>query len=144
MNFTLIKSLKSCQEKQIISFFLKSKPYSFCSLPSHSLCVFKIKEYLNFLLENCEVYIGKNFFVAISIETDIAIVEFVYGSPFNVIRDFEKFRKWFKSKNNQVTHFYTEIQRKHKRKSFLKFIENRDKNAEIKLDNEKICVLWNT
>jgi hypothetical protein len=144
MNFTLIKTLEQSERKNLVNFFLKSKPYPFCQMPSMSLSIFKIKEYIDFLLENCYVYIRKDFFVAISLENETAIVQFVIGLPFKVISDFEEFRAFLKNKNKKITKFYTEIQREHKKEKLLRLIKQRDKNAEINLDNQKICVLWNT
>lgn len=144
MNFTLIKELSKKQEKKIIDYFLQSKPYDFCSLPSYSLRRFKIKEYIDFLLEQTDVYLLEDFFVSVTKKNNQAIVQFIYGQPFSVVQNFKLFREDFLKQNKEVNIFYTEILRKHKKNSLIKFIERRDKDAKIKLDNDKICVLWNT
>jgi hypothetical protein len=144
MNFTLIKELPEAEKKNLIRFFLKSKPYPFCQMPSMFLALFKIKEYIDFLFDNFSIYVRKDFFIAISVEKEKAIVQFVKGSSFNGISDFEEFRAFFCAQNKNVKVFYTEIQRDYKKQKLIRFIKRRDKNAKINLDNDKICVLWNT
>lgn len=144
MNFTLIKQIDEALERKIIAYFLQSKPYSFCHLPSRFLSVMKIKEYVQFLLDNCSVYVGRDFFIALTIKKETAIVEFLFGSAFTIVNSFKQFRIQFKQKNPEVNVFFSEIQRIYKRDKLIKMIKQRDENAEIKLDNQKICVLWNT
>jgi hypothetical protein len=144
MNFTLIKELDKNLETKIINFFLKSKPYDFCCLPSRNLSVIKIREYIRHLFEHSVIYISKNFFIALSVENETATIEFLFGSPFEVIGEFKKFRSFFHQINPQVKNYFSEIQRKHKRQHLIKMIQRRDETAKIKLDNHKICVLWNT
>jgi hypothetical protein len=77
MNFTLIKALDESMEKKMISFFLKSKPYDFCCLPSRQLSVIKIKEYIRHLFANSQIYTSTNFFIALSVENETATIEFL-------------------------------------------------------------------
>lgn len=132
----------------IETYCLKSKPYEFCNLASRRLSIFKIKEYISFLFKNCKVYIsrdlGELFFIAISLEKEIANLEFIFCSQYKLYNYFPTFRSFFMQKNPEVKFFYAEITRKHKTKKLLSFIKKNDKVAIINLDNDKICVLWNT
>jgi hypothetical protein len=144
MNFTLIKALDESMENKMISFFLKSKPYDFCCLPSRQLSVIKIKEYIRHLFTNSQIYTSTNFFIALSVENETATIEFLFGSPFQIVGEFKKFRSFFGQINPKVKIYFSEIHRKHKRQNLIRMIQKRDSEAKIILDNQKICVLWNT
>jgi hypothetical protein len=147
MEFKRIKNYTENIKQQVIKFCLRSKPYDFCGGASRKLSLLKIEEYINFLLEVCEVFIVEEnqsvrFFVAVTKTKQSAILEFVIGHPKTIIPDFEAFRFEFYKRNPQVTKFVSEITRKHKIKGFVRFIEKNDPNAIFNLDNQKISVSW--
>jgi hypothetical protein len=149
MEFKLIKECYPNLEKKIIDFCLHSKPYPFCENKSRQLSLFKIKEYISFLFGTSEIYILEQnenlfLFVAMSKKEETAIVDFIFGQPNKIIPSFKEFRLFFKHKNPEITLFFSEVTRKHNLKGYLRFIEKTDLEAKIKLDNQKICVLWNT
>lgn len=148
MNFTLIKNPDDKLITEIISYCLKSKPYEFCNLGSRKLSIFKIKEYVDCLFEHCEVYIsrdlGELFFIAVSKEGERANLEFIFCNQYKMYDYFPTFRSYFKQINPKVKFFYAEITRKYKTNKLISFIKKNDKVATINLDNDKICVLWNT
>jgi hypothetical protein len=143
MNFTLIKTLEENERKKLIKFFLKSKPYPFCELPSMSMSLFKIKEYIDFLLEKCLVYVREDFFVAVSFEGEVAIIQFATGKPFKLSSDFEEFRNFLKQ-TKQIKQFRSIVQRDYKKQKYLNYLKRRDKNIQIEIDNGIIYVIWNT
>lgn len=136
-------------ESMFVSYCLKSKPYDFCNMPSRSMSVFKIKEYMNFLFKMCKIYLGTfqgqiKLFIAISEIKDEANIEFVFGNPFGFMKNLEYFRKFYQDVNPKIQTFSAQIKRKHKLNSFLKFIQTKDQNMQIFLDKQEIVVLWNT
>lgn len=149
MTFQRIKELDALLEQDFINFCLKSKPYDFCCMHSRNMSVHKIKEYMLFLFKECEMYTLKRndkiqFFVAVSKKDDEAFVEFAFGQPFSVISDFKSFRRFYSEINQKAMKFSGKITRKHKLKSYLKFLKQKDSEIQIILDNQEIAVLWNT
>lgn len=148
MNFQLLE--KHNDEKiqdAFLDFFLKSKPYDFCSLPSRSARVMQIKKYYEFLISRKIVYFaedhrGLRFFIAFFELNGEIYVDFVFGPPFKLAKDFKLFREFYRKEKNENFKFYTKIHRKHKLKNFLASIKGRDPDAIFSIDNEEICVSW--
>ncbi len=146
------KQLKTCQKElrsQLITFFLRSKPYEFCEVSSRQIRLLKINEYIDFLFENSSVYsLEENgklcFFIAITCKGDRAIIDFAFGEPKTIIRHFKQFRLFFTEKNNQIKTFVSEVTRRHRLDGYLKFLKKNDPEMTLLLDNKRIHVLWNT
>jgi hypothetical protein len=147
MNFQRVNTLDQSVLNDFVSFCLQSKPYNFCMLPSLSARLFQIKNYYRHLHQVSEVFVYKldekvKFFVAIKQENENGCIEFVYGSPFNILRDLKEFRDWYFAQNPHLTTIYTTLLREHKPEPMFQLVKKRDKNAKICVDNGTISVLW--
>jgi hypothetical protein len=132
-----------------IDYCIRSKPYDFCHMPSRQMTIMKIKEYMQFLFETCEVYLGISksqikIFIAVSKQGDKVNVEFIFGNPFGFMKNFSHFRDFYKNVNQEIQTFEAQIKRKYKLNTFLKFIQAKDSKMKIILDKQEIAVLWNT
>lgn len=148
MHFQRIKTPNETLEQYFMAFFLRSKPYLFCSNKSFLIRKLKIKEFFDFLFKTSDVYIGTagkeiKFFCAIVEKESSAIVQFIFGAS-TIIKDFCEFRDFYKQVNPKIQTFETEINREIKRENLVHFIQRKDPNAIFKLDNQQIHVLWNT
>ena len=126
--------------KQFHDFCFKSQPYDFCSIKSRSLRNIKIQEYLNVLYSSCEIYcmedndeiVGACFF---SKQNGDISLEFIFGN-FNKYNSIELINaahlifKLFLEKSNH-TKIVSKIQRKHKKREYLRWIKKYDKKCEI-------------
>ncbi len=133
--------------KRFSDFCVKSKPYSFCETPSLRLKIFKIREYYDFLLAHSEIFILEDnqeilFFVAVHREGSAMVVDFAFGTPMTVLHNLKAFRDWYRLLNKDVEFFYTELTRRYKLDKYVNFIRRYDRNAQIKLDNQKISIYW--
>ncbi len=149
MQFQRIKQPTKQIEDMFLSYCLISKPYDFCHMPSRHMSILKIKEYMRFLFEKFEVYIGIQnqqikLLVAIATREIEAVVEFIFGSPFGFMDNFACFRSFYQKVNPEIKKFSAHIARKHKLKSFLNFITKKDPQMQIILDKQEIAVLWNS
>jgi hypothetical protein len=148
MNFKPIKTCSKELENKIIIYFLKSKPYEFCEQSSRNLAILKIKEYIDFLFSNCQVFVCEendkiSLFAALTVKEDTAIIDFCFGDEIKMKTYFAEFRKLFKQEHPEILGFYSELTRKHKLKSYLKYIKRHLKGSEINIDNNgKITVYW--
>lgn len=149
MHFQRIKETDKTIENMFINYCIDSKPYDFCHLPSRSMSIFKIKEYMEFLFNTCEVYLGMidnqiKIFIAVERKDNATIIQFVFGTPFGFMSNVAMFRRFYKKVNPEIQKFSAQIMRKHKLDSFLKFITKKDPEMQINLDKQEITVLWNT
>ena len=148
MYFKPIKIPNSNLTNKIIAFCLKSKPYSFCETSSRSAALFKTKEYIDFLFDNCEVYLSEqdgkiNLFIAVSRHEKSLIIDFIFGDGPKTMDYLREFREFFVKENPEITGFFTQITRKHKLQALLSFVRRYDKTAQINIDNSgKIEVYW--
>jgi hypothetical protein len=147
MNFQPVKHNDFRVEKAFVSFCLASKPYDFCSLPTMSARLFRIKDYYDFLLRNKECFFaedkkGIRFFAAIERSATGVYVDFVFGPPFKLAADFKNFRQFYRGLHRQNFEFSTIIKRQHKQASFVKSIQKRDDSAKLFVDNQEIHVSW--
>jgi hypothetical protein len=140
--------------KEFYDFCCKSQPYDFCSIKSRLLRNIKIQEYLNVLYSSCEIYyaeidnerIATCFFLK---QNDHISLEFIFGN-FNKYNSVESINathlifKFFLEKSNH-TKIISIIQRKYKKRQFLKWIKKYDKKCEIfeNIDNiEDTQIIW--
>lgn len=149
MQFQRINKPNPDIQKMFVEFCLMSKPYDFCHMPSRILSLNKIKEYMMFLFDTCEIYLGTldrqiKLFVAVCKNNQNVAIEFIFGTPFGFMKNLKQFRKFYSNVNKEIRTFSAQIKRKHKLKSFLKFIEAKDSEMKIFLDKQEIAVLWNT
>jgi ADP-heptose:LPS heptosyltransferase len=147
MNFQQLKHHDPMVESALIDFCIRSKPYDFCSIKSHSLKLTQIKKYYEFLLNKYDIfYHAQNgdvrFFIAISHEKLHTEIRFIFGATFNIEKDFRAFREFYWKQFNCSKPFVGEVKRHHKLKTYLKGIEKRDANAKISLDNGEILVSY--
>jgi len=149
MQFQRINQATDKITDKFISYCLKSKPYDFCHLPSRTASIIKIKEYIEFLFQICEVYLGMiddqiKLFVAVRRDNQNLEIEFIFGDHFGFLENFKKFRLFFSDSYPEIRTFRAQITRKYKLKHFMNFLSKKDPNIQIILDNQEIVVLWNT
>jgi hypothetical protein len=147
MNFQPVKQQDHNVENAFVSFCIKSKPYDFCSLPTMSARLFRIKDYYDFLLreKNC-FFLGErdfvDFFIALDHSPTGVYVDFVFGPPFKLQKYFENFRKFYRGQHQDDLEFRTILKRQHKKSSFVRAIKKRDASARFSVDNDEIHVSW--
>ena len=149
MQFQRINQATDKITDKFISYCLKSKPYDFCNLPSRVISIIKIKEYIKFLFQICEVYLGTingeiKLFVAVKRDNQNLEIEFIFGDHFGFLENFKKFRFFYHELHPEIRTFRAQITRKHKLKHFMNFLSKKDPNIQIILDKQEIVVLWNT
>ena len=125
--------------KIFLNFCTKSKPYDFCQLKSHSLRILKIKEYFNQLINDCIVYscyeadnwVG---FVFLAKHDDHFTVEFIFGNnQYNSTLLIKNFHNILKLAQETFGVFCakSKMQRKYKKREYLRWIKKYDKKCEI-------------
>lgn len=147
MNFQHLKDDNPIVESAVIDFCLQSKPYDFCSIKSYSVKMIQIKKYYQFLLETSGIFYciengSVKFFISIYPSDSNIEIKFIFGSPFDLARNFKLFREFYWKQFNCSLPFVGEVKRQHKLKTYLKSIEKRDPSAKIFLDNGKILVSY--
>jgi hypothetical protein len=152
MKFKLIKEPTEELFNIFKAYFLKSKPFDFCELPSMQMKIFKIKEYFDNLFNFCDCFIVSEEdeivgFIACEKQKDIGVIVIAIGLHFKITfkqisQYFADFRKFYKEQNPQIKIFIGEIYRTHKPDSYLKFIKRYMKPSKIDLDGERIMVYF--
>lgn len=147
MNFQQLKHHDPMVELALIDFCIRSKPYDFCSIKSHSLKLIQIKKYYEVLFKECDIfYVAENqkvvFFMAISEYDDRIEIQFVFSGTFDLIKNAKAFREFYWKQFNCFKPFVGVVKRQHKLKTYLNYIKKRDPDAKISLDNGEILVLY--
>jgi hypothetical protein len=147
MNFQQLKGSNAIVELAFEDFCIRSKPYDFCSIKSPSVRSLQIKKYYEYLVEKTDIFYLTHdkritFFLSITPEPSHVTVEFIFGDTYCMLENFRVFREKYWKQLDYNVPFSTEIKRQHKLKSFLKFIQKKDKDAKFSLDNGKILVLY--
>jgi len=148
MNFQQLKNNDQIVESALIDFCIRSKPYDFCSIKSHSLKLMRIKKYYEYLLNECDIFYCKQngsikFFIAISREESHLEIRFIFSSPFYyTVKTFKAFREFYWEQFSCSWPFMGEIKREHKLKTYLKAIQKKDPYAKVFLDKDPILVLY--
>jgi hypothetical protein len=147
MNFQQLNSDNSIVRSTFEDFFVRSKPYDFCSIKNPSARMVQIKKYYEYLVETTRIFHltqgnHTRFFLSIKPEPLNITIEFIFGDPLTMLEDFRIFREFYWRRFDCDAPFTTEIKRQHKLKPFLNFIRKKDKNAKISLDNGKILVSY--
>lgn len=148
MNFQQLKHNDQTVESALIDFCIRSKPYDFCSIKSHSLKLMQIKKYYEYLLNECDIFYCKQngsikFFIAISKEESHLEIRFIFSDPFYyTVKTFKAFREFYWEQFNCSWPFMGEIKREHKLKTYLKAIQKKDPYAKIFLDKDPILVSY--
>ena len=148
MNFQQLKNNDPMVESALIDFCIRSKPYDFCSIKSHSVKLIQIRKYYEYLLRECNIfYVTENqrvvFFIAISECDDRIEMQFVFSDTFDLIKNAKAFREFYWKQFNCSKPFVGVVKRHHKLKKYLNYIKKRDRDAKIYLDNGEILVLYN-
>ena len=148
MNFQQLKNNDPMVESALIDFCIRSKPYDFCSIKSHSVKLIQIRKYYEYLLRECNIfYVTENqrvvFFIAISECDDRIEMQFVFSDTFDLIKNAKAFREFYWKQFNCSKPFVGVVKRHHKLKTYLNYIKKRDRDAKISLDNGEILVLYN-
>ena len=148
MNFQQLKNNDPMVESALIDFCIRSKPYDFCSIKSHSVKLIQIRKYYEYLLRECNIfYVTENqrvvFFIAISECDDRIEMQFVFSDTFDLIKNAKAFREFYWKQFNCSKPFVGVVKRHHKLKKYLNYIKKRDRDAKISLDNGEILVLYN-
>jgi hypothetical protein len=147
MNFQQLKHNDPMVESAFQNFCISSKPLDFCLIKSPSEKIAQIKRYYNHLLNNSNAfYLVENnrivFFISIvKREFDITI-EFIFGDPWRIERNFKAFREFYWQKFDCLLPFVGEVRRSFKLKTYLKYIQKKDPCAKIFLDKDPILVLY--
>lgn len=147
MNFQQLKGDNSKVRSTFEDFCIRSKPYDFCSIKNPSVRMVQIKKYYEYLVKTTSIfYLTKGdhirFFLSIKQDLESIVVEFIFGDPLTMLGDFRIFRELYWQQFDCDLPFTTEIKRQHKLKSFLNFIQKKDKKAKISIDNDKILVSY--
>ena len=147
MNFQQLKHHNPMVESALIDFCIRSKPYDFCSIKSHSLKLMQIKNYYEFLLKKFDIFYYEQdgrirFFIAIHRQTSHVEIQFIFGVPLNIVKDFNAFREFYWNQFNCSSPFVGVVKRDHQLKSYLNFIKKKDRKAKISLYNGEILVSY--
>jgi len=147
MNFQHLKDNDSIVESALIDFCIRSKPYDFCSIKNGSARLIQIKKYCEELLKKCDIFYYKQngrvrFFMAISREASYIEIQFIFGDPIHVVKDFKAFREFYWKNFDCVLPFAGAVKRQHQVKAYLNFIKRKDPDAKIFLDKDPILVLY--
>lgn len=147
MNFQQLKNDNPMVESALIDFCIRSKPYDFCSIKNHSIKLIQIRKYYKFLLKEFDIFYYNQdgrirFFIAIHRQTSHIEIQFIFGVPLNIVKDFNAFREFYWNQFNCSLPFVGVVKRHHQLKSYLNFIEKKDKKAKISLDNGEILVSY--
>lgn len=147
MNFQQLKHNDSMVESALIDFCIRSKPYDFCSLKNRSVRLMQIKKYCEFLLKECCVFYHQQdnnvrFFIAVSLQESGVEIEFIFGAPSHIVKDFKAFREFYWKQFNCFLPFVGAVKRRHQLKAYLNFIQKKDPYAKILLDKDPILVSY--
>lgn len=147
MNFQQLKHHDPMVESALIDFCIRSKPYDFCSMKSHSLKLMQIKKYYEVLFKECDIFYATEnqkvvFFMAISEYDDRIEIQFVFSGTFDLIKNAKAFREFYWKQFNCSKPFVGMVKRQHKLKTYLNYIKKRDPDAKIFLDNGEILVSY--
>jgi len=147
MNFQQLKGDNPALQSAFEDFCIRSKPYDFCSIKNPSARIVQIKKYYEYLVDTTSVfYLAEGdhirFFLSIKQTQESIVIEFIFGDPSTMLGDFRVFREFYWRQFDCDLPFTTEIKRQHKLKAFLNFIQKKDKNAKISLDNGNILVSY--
>ena len=148
MNFQQLKNNDPMVESALIDFCIRSKPYDFCSIKSHSVKLIQIKKYYEYLLRECNIFYATEnqrvvFFIAISEYDDRIEMQFVFSDTFDLIKNAKAFREFYWKQFNCSKPFVGVVKRQHKLKTYLNYIKKRYRDAKISLDNGEILVSYN-
>lgn len=132
-----------------LNFCIRSKPYDFCCLKSTNLRDLKIREYFDFLLEECFVVkystSGIDRYTFFSWEESDIVLQFSFG---HFSKDQKLSMKMihetilFAMNNFDKSSISATITRKYKINKFLNWLKRYDHIGDLKIEKNNIQIVW--